>query len=76
MVRRITAIGLTVLFVPLAALADDIGAGDDIVIEQKKPAPAPARPAPPPPPPMAEKAVSLPPPGWKPPVQVDDDAGK
>jgi hypothetical protein len=69
MSARIVAIGLTLLFVPFAALADDIGAGDDIVIEQK---PAARRAAPPPP--MPEKAVSLPPPGWTPPQPDADDS--
>jgi hypothetical protein len=63
--RRILALATAASFLPFAALADDIGAGRDIVVEEE---------------PETvvkeviketvverEKPVSLPPPGWRPP---------
>ena len=62
MTRRLIALCAAVAFAPLMAWADDIGAGEDIVIEEETVAVV-----------VEEKAVSLPPPGWKPaPPQASD----
>ena len=68
--RRILALAAFASLMPFAAVADDLGATDDIVVEPERPAP----------PTVVketviqqEKAVSLPPPGWKPkPAPADD----
>jgi len=61
--RRILALAAFASLLPFAAVADDLGATDDIVVEPERPAP----------PAVVketviqqEKPVSLPPPGWKP----------
>ena len=61
--RRILALAAFASLLPFAAVADDLGATDDIVVEPERPAP----------PTVVketviqqEKPVSLPPPGWKP----------
>jgi hypothetical protein len=70
-IRRILALAAVATLMPFAALADDIGAGDDIVVE---------------PVPVeretvtvvketiveVEKPVSLPPPGWRAPQSNED----
>ena len=70
MIRRIFALAAVAALMPLAALADDIGAGEDIIVVPE---------------PVqqetiiketiveVEKPVSLPPPGWVAP-QSDDDS--
>ncbi len=69
MTRRILALAAFATLLPFAALADDIGAGEDIVVE-----PEPARQE------VivketiveVEKPVSLPPPGWRAPKSDED----
>jgi len=62
--RRILALAAFASLLPFAAVADDLGARDDIVVEPERPAPPPTV--------VKEtvvqqqKPVSLPPPGWKP----------
>jgi hypothetical protein len=68
-IRRMFALAAVAALMPFAALADDLGAGDDIVVE-----PVPVR--------QetiiketiveVEKPVSLPPPGWRAPTSDDD----
>jgi hypothetical protein len=63
--RRILALAAVAAFMPFAALADDLGAGDDIVVEPEviqqetiiKETIV-----------EVEKPVSLPPPGWRAPT--------
>jgi hypothetical protein len=65
--RRILALAAIASLLPFAALADDIGAAEDIVVEpeaqmQEKETMV-----------MQEKPVSLPPPGWRAPKPSDQD---
>ena len=61
--RRILALAaFASLLLPFAAVADDLGATDDIVVEPERPAPTVVKETVI----QQEKPVSLPPPGWKP----------
>ena len=68
MSRRVFALAAVATLLPFAALADDIGAGEDIVVEEdvrqetiiKETIVE------------TEKPVSLPPPGWRAPESDDD----
>ena len=69
MTRRIFALAAVATLLPFAALADDIGAGEDIVVEPEavrqetivKETIV-----------EVEKPVSLPPPGWRAPKSDED----
>ena len=69
MTRRIFALAAVAALLPFAAFADDIGAGEDIVVEPEviqqetivKETVV-----------EVEKPVSLPPPGWRAPESDDD----
>jgi hypothetical protein len=66
--RRILALAVFASLMPFAAMADDIGASEDIVVEpepqmQERPGTMV----------MEEKPVSLPPPGWRAPQPSDQD---
>lgn len=59
--RRLIALAaFASLLLPFAAVADDLGAQEDIVVEPERPAPVKETVI------QQEKPVSLPPPGWKP----------
>jgi hypothetical protein len=61
--RRILALAAFASLLPFAAVADDLGATDDIVVEpERAPAPTVVKETVI----QQEKPVSLPPPGWKP----------
>ena len=60
--RRILALAAFASLLPFAAVADDLGAQDDIVVEPERPAPTVVKETVI----QQEKPVSLPPPGWKP----------
>jgi hypothetical protein len=60
--RRILALAAFASLMPFAAVADDLGAADDIVVEPARPAPTVVKETVV----REEKAVSLPPPGWHP----------
>ena len=68
MTRRILALAAFASLLPFPALADDIGASDDIVVEPERPQERVVRETVV----MEEKPVSLPPPGWRAPKPSDD----
>lgn len=71
MSRRILALAAFASLLPLPALADDLGAAEDIVIE---PAPVIQEKIVKETVVMEEKPVSLPPPGWRAPKPSDESA--
>jgi hypothetical protein len=66
--RRILALAAVASLLPFAAMADDIGAGDDIVVEPERQETVVKETVV-----MEEKPVSLPPPGWRAPKPSDQD---
>ena len=68
MTRRILALAAVASLLPFAALADDIGASDDIVVEPEGQETIVKETVV-----MEEKPVSLPPPGWRAPKPSDQD---
>ena len=68
MTRRILALAAVASLLPFAALADDIGAGEDIVIEPEGRQETVIKETIV----EVEEPVSLPPPGWRAPKSDDD----
>ena len=68
MTRRIFALAAVATLLPFAALADDIGAGEDIVVEPEGRQETVIKETIV----EVEKPVSLPPPGWRAPKSDDD----
>ena len=66
--RTLALAACAVSLFPMAALADEIGAREDIVVEEEK-APVVKESVV-----KEQKAVTLPPPGWTPKQPVADDA--
>ena len=66
--RRTLALAAIASLLPIAALADEIGAREDIVVEEEQ-APVVKETVI-----KEQKAVTLPPPGWSPQQPVADDA--
>ena len=71
MSRRILALAAVAVLLPFAALADDIGAGEDIVVEPERQESVTKETMV-----EKEKAVSLPPPGWRAPTSDKDSDSK
>jgi hypothetical protein len=65
--RRILALAVFASLMPFAAMADDIGASEDIVVEPESQMKERETTV------MEEKPVSLPPPGWRAPKPSDQD---
>ena len=68
MTRRIFALAAVATLLPFAALADDIGAGEDIVVEPEGRQETVIKETIV----ETEKPVSLPPPGWRAPKSDED----
>jgi len=63
--RRTLALAVMASLMPMAALADEIGAREDIVVEEEKPVVKETVV-------REEKPVTLAPPGWQAPKPADD----
>jgi len=63
--RRTLALAVMASLLPIAALADEIGAREDIVVEEEETVVKETVV-------QEEKPVSLPPPGWRAPKPADD----
>ena len=68
MTRRILALAAFASLLPYPALADDLGAQDDIVVEPERAPQERVKETVV----MDQKPVSLPPPGWRAPKPADD----